>query len=168
MSWLKQAQPAASPLEAYFGWRPELMEQFKSFYGTLWDDALIEPALLEMVRLRIAQIHGCSAELASRHTTCGFSNEKFEALSHWRNSDLFDERECALLAYAEQIPFAHTAISDEDAARVVEAIGEADYVAFSVAIGLFDALCRVKMVMHLPEGAKHPGAPPASEAGVLH
>lgn len=168
MSWLEQSSPASSPLEAYFGWRPELMEQFKAFYGTLWDEALIEPALLEMARLRIAQIHGCNAELALRQTNCGFSDEKFEALSHWRNSDLFDDRERALLSYAEQIPYAHTAISDEDAAKVVEAIGEADYVAFSVAVGMFDAICRVKMVMHMSEGAKHPGAPPASVQGVLH
>lgn len=168
MSWLEQASPASSPLEAYFGWRPDLLDHFKGFYGRLWDEALLEPALLEMVRLRIAQIHGCRAELALRHTNCGFSEEKFQELSHWRNSDLFDDRERALLAYAEQIPFAHTAIPDEDAARVVEVIGEKDYVAFSVAVGLFDALCRVKMVMHLPETQKHPGAPPASASGVLH
>ncbi len=167
MSWLARCHGAASPLEGYFGWRPELLDRFKAFYGALWDENLLDPGLLEMLRVRIAQIHGCEAELAIRYSGSGFSDKKLAALSHWRNSGLFDDTERALLAYAEQIPFAHHAITDDCAAEVRSHLGEARYVAYTIAVSLFDALCRTRMTMDLPAEGGDGAAPPASMAGAL-
>lgn len=167
MSWLAQAPNAASPIEGYFGLRPELLDRYRRFYGTLWDEELLDPGLLEMVRLRIAQIHGSRAEMAVRHRSTGLSPEKIDALAQWRGSDLFDDRDRVLLAYAEQIPFAHQMISDEDAAAVRDVLGDAGYVAFSVAVAMFDALCRVRLTMELAESGGDPMMPPATGDGVL-
>ena len=167
MAWLEPAPGAATPLEGYFGQRPDLLDQFKRFYGTFWDDKLLDPALLEMLRIAVARAHGCEAELAIRHEASGLSEAKRKALGNWRHSDLFDESERACLAYAERIPFEHTAITDAEAEAVKAALGEPGYVAFSVAVSMFDALCRVRMVMDLEgvqNGALHP---PASAAGML-
>lgn len=167
MTWLAQVDHADSPLEGYFGWRPELLDHFKAFYGALWDEELLEPQLLELLRLRIAQIHGCEAELAVRFDGAGLSDDKLDALSHWRNSDIFDDKDRALLAYAEQIPFAHHAISDESAAEVRSHLGEAGYVAYSIAVSMFDSICRLKMVMAMATTGGNAAAPPASATGVL-
>lgn len=167
MSWLESAPKAASPLEGYLGHGPALLAQFKRFYGALWDERLLDPALLEMLRLTIAKVHQCDAELVVRHETSGLSDVKRAALADWRNSDLFDPGERVCLAYAERIPFEHTAITDSEAAAVKDTLGEPGFVAFSVAVSLFDALCRVRLVLDLqplPEGALHP---PASAHGML-
>ncbi|MBV7265713.1 carboxymuconolactone decarboxylase family protein [Erythrobacter ani] len=167
MSWLEQAPGARSPAEGYFGHRPDLMREFKSFYGALWDEGLLDPALLEMIRLIIAQVHKCEAELAIRHEASGLSDEKRAALGDWRSSDLFTQSERACLAYAERIPFEHTAITDAEADAVKTALGEPGYVAFSVAASLFDAMCRVRMVMDFESAQGDALHPPASAKGVL-
>jgi alkylhydroperoxidase family enzyme len=150
-------------MEGYFGWRPDLLEGFKSFFGTLWDEALLSPDLLEMLRLRIAQIHGCNAELAQAYAGSGFGEAKREALADWQQSDLFDESDRVLLSYADQIAFAHHAITDADAAAAKRALGEPAYVAYTIAITLFDALCRVRIVMDLPTAN---GAAPQPSASI--
>ena len=100
--------------------------------------------------------------------TCSISSSGSTAHSGTTScSILFDESERACLAYAERIPFEHTAITDAEAEAVKAALGEPGYVAFSVAVSMFDALCRVRMVMDLEgvqNGALHP---PASAAGML-
>ncbi|MCK6452480.1 MAG: carboxymuconolactone decarboxylase family protein [Alphaproteobacteria bacterium] len=64
----------------------------------------IEPALRSLVTVRVSQINWCafcvdlnSATLMKR----GASMAKVEALDHWRESELFDERERLALDYAE-------------------------------------------------------------------
>ncbi|MBD2843329.1 carboxymuconolactone decarboxylase family protein [Erythrobacter rubeus] len=167
MSWLEKAPGARSPAEEFFGHRADLMEEFKAFYGTLWDEAVLDPALLEMIRLAVARVHRCDAELAIRHEASGLSDAKRAALANWRSSDLFSDSERVCLAYAERIPFEHTAITDAEAEAVKDALGEAGYVAFSVAGSLFDAMCRVRMVMALEPVQGDALHPPASAKGVL-
>ena len=66
----------------------------------------IEPALRSLITVRVSQINGCafcvdlnSATLMKR----GASMEKIGALSTWRSSALFSERESAALDYAEAV-----------------------------------------------------------------
>jgi AhpD family alkylhydroperoxidase len=66
----------------------------------------IEPALRSLITVRVSQINGCafcvdlnSATLMKR----GASMEKIGALSTWRSSALFSEREWAALDYAEAV-----------------------------------------------------------------
>lgn len=167
MSWLASAPGASSPLEGYFGHRPELLARFRRFYGALWDERLLDPALLEMLRLTIARVHGCTAELAIVHEASGLPSEKRAALDNWSESDAFTGGERACLHYASRIPFEHTVISDAEAEAVKANLGEAGFVAFSVAVSLFDALCRVRMVMDLEPAPDDRAQPPASAAGVL-
>ena len=64
----------------------------------------IDPALRSLVTVRVSQVNDCpfcvdinSATLLKR----GVSAEKVEALQAWRQSQLFDERDKAVLDYAE-------------------------------------------------------------------
>ncbi|MGE0761588.1 MAG: carboxymuconolactone decarboxylase family protein, partial [Pirellulaceae bacterium] len=64
----------------------------------------IEPALRSLITVRVSQINWCafcvdlnSATLIKR----GASVAKVEALDHWRESELFDERVRLALDYAE-------------------------------------------------------------------
>jgi AhpD family alkylhydroperoxidase len=66
----------------------------------------LSPALRSLVTVRVSQINHCrfcvdvnSATLMKR----GIDEEKVAALEDWRNSNLFDEKERAALAYTEAV-----------------------------------------------------------------
>ena len=61
MSWITPAD-AQTALEAALSHRPELLERYRAFYGSFWEDGLVPRQILELCRLRIAAIHDCDAE----------------------------------------------------------------------------------------------------------
>ena len=83
----------------------------------------IEPALRSLVTVRVSQINWCafcvdlnSATLMKR----GASMAKVEALEHWRDSDLFDERERLALDYAETMTHSDRRVDDGAYGRLKE------------------------------------------------
>ena len=95
MTWLK-AEEGSAPFDAALGLRPELRDLYAAFYGKLWDEELLPASLLELCRLRVAQLHECEAELAVRHAERG--RERRAGSRRWRTgpgSDLFSEQEQA-------------------------------------------------------------------------
>jgi uncharacterized peroxidase-related enzyme len=75
----------------------------------------IAPALRSLVTVRVSQINACafcvdinSATLLKR----GVAMDKIMALAHWRDSPLFDERERAVLDYAEAMTLSDRTVSD--------------------------------------------------------
>ena len=61
-----------------------------------------------------------SATLAKRTG----SMEKVEALDHWKNSELFDDKERVVLEYVEAITYSDQQVSDELTQRLQEYFGE--------------------------------------------
>ncbi len=68
MTWLPETASGATPLDRVFGLRPDAYARFREMYAGLWDPAVIDPALLELCRLRIATVLGCDAERAIRYS----------------------------------------------------------------------------------------------------
>jgi len=76
----------------------------------------LDPVLRSLVTVRVSQINWCrfcvdinSATLAKR----AGSMEKVEALDHWKESELFNDKEKAVLEYAEAITYSDRQVSDE-------------------------------------------------------
>lgn len=75
----------------------------------------LDPALRSLVTVRVSQINHCpfcvdlnSATLMKR----GAAAEKIEALEHWRESDLFSDRERVALDYAEAMTISQAGVDD--------------------------------------------------------
>lgn len=75
----------------------------------------IDPALRSLITVRVSQVNWCafcvdlnSATLIKR----GASVAKVEALEHWRDSELFDERERLALDYAEAMTQSDRRVDD--------------------------------------------------------
>ena len=106
-------------LEAGLLWArsPKLFFGVATLYGMIdRRSSPIEPALRSLVTVRVSQINGCrfcvdinSATLIKR----GVSEEKAREIARWRDSELFDARERAVLAYAEAVTEAPQAIAEE-------------------------------------------------------
>jgi AhpD family alkylhydroperoxidase len=76
----------------------------------------IDPALRSMITVRVSQINGCSFCVDLNSATLlqrGASLEKVEVLSKWEESDLFNDRECTALGYAEAMTRSDRDVGDE-------------------------------------------------------
>ncbi|MCC6382864.1 MAG: carboxymuconolactone decarboxylase family protein [Dehalococcoidia bacterium] len=165
MTWLPSAAASTPEFDAVLGLRPELRDLFRRFYATPWDDDLLPRSVLELCRLRVAGVHDCAAELAIQDPEAGLTPEKRAALAHWQDSHAFSPLERAALAIAEKMPWQHHEISDADYAELRRHLDEPATVALTVALALFDAGCRLRLVLDV---APAPAATAPSAARPLH
>lgn len=101
---------------------PKLFMAVALLYGVLdRKSSPIDPSLRALVTVRVSQINWCrfcvdinSALLAKRTG----STAKVEALENWRDSELFDDREKAVLTYAEAMTDSQQQVDDGMIARL--------------------------------------------------
>ena len=98
--------------------------------SALDDSAQFEPALRELVRIRASQINGCGycVDYHSRDAQrAGEQDRRIFALTAWRESPFFDERERAALALTEALTrMPEGGVPDETYERCAELFGEAE------------------------------------------
>lgn len=101
---------------------PRLFLGVSTLYGMIdRRSSPIEPALRSLVTVRVSQINWCafcvdlnSATLLER----GVAPEKLQALEEWRGSNLFTERERAVLDYAEAMTRSDAKVDDSQFERL--------------------------------------------------
>jgi alkylhydroperoxidase family enzyme len=145
MSWLPVAAAGADPFERVFALRPNLFAAWRDFAALFWTRRLLDPVLLELCCLRVAQMLGARHPLAVRTPEAlraGLSEAQVAALAEWWKSDAFGADQRACLRFAEQFVLDPQGISDADAAAVVAALGEPGMVAFVEALAIFDGFSR--------------------------
>jgi alkylhydroperoxidase family enzyme len=145
VTWLPETADGGDPLERVFGLRPNLFEAWRDFALIFWEKRLLDPVLLELVRLRVAQMHEARFPLASRRPearAAGLGEAKIAELDHWWRSPSFTDTERACLRFAEQFVLDAKAMSDEQARAVVDALGEEGTVALVEALAIFDGFGR--------------------------
>ena len=102
------------------------LEEARSDAALARHSGRLEPDRLFVVRrLRLLRGH------ARRHRPA-----KVRAVGDWRTSDLFDERERAVLEYAEAATGCPAEVSDELAARVRAHLGDAEFVELAAWVAL--------------------------------
>lgn len=157
MTWLPETAVGANPLERVFGLRPNLFDAWREFALIFWEKRLLDPVLLELVRLRVAQMHGARFPLASRRPealAAGLDEAKVAQLDRWWQSPAFSDTERACLRFAEQFVLDAKATSDEQMRPVVAALGEKDTVALALALAIFDGFGRFCRMLEIePEDA---------------
>jgi len=101
---------------------PKLFAAVAALYGVLdRKSSPLSPVLRSLVTVRVSQINWCrfcvdinSATLAKRSGSMG----KVEQLAQWRESDLFDEKEKAVLEYTEAVTCSDRQVTDELVGRL--------------------------------------------------
>jgi alkylhydroperoxidase family enzyme len=78
--------------------------------------ASVDPADLELIGLRVAQLLGDERGLARRAEAAahGAGPEQVAALDRWWSSPLFGDRDRALLGFVDQFVFSVSSMSDAD------------------------------------------------------
>jgi alkylhydroperoxidase family enzyme len=159
MSWLPLPAATADrdPFERVFALRPNLFEAWRDFASLFWTRRLVDPVVLELCRLRVAQLLGArypQSVRTSQAQSAGLKEARIAALSDWWNRGDFDATERACLRFAEQFVLDAKGISDADAAAVVSALGEAGTVAFVEALAIFDGFSRFCCSLDVEQAAE--------------
>ena len=144
-SWLAEAPE--SSVDAVLKLRPELAERYDALIDTVWRSG-VDPVLLELCRIRMAQLLGDAAGAAARTpaaVVAGFSEQLAVRLDEWWSYPSFGEQERSALAVAEQFVVDVHGVSDERFAALTAHLGPAGAVAFSMALALFDGQSRVRL-----------------------
>lgn len=149
MGWITKTE-ADTPMEAVLGQRPELLERYRAFYQTFWEDGLIQRRTLELCRLRIAAIHNCAQEWSIRDAQVGLDDVELAALKSGEWS-LFSAAEQVALNIAEQIPYQHHQITDEQMNDVDRELTTAGAVSLLTACAFFDVNCRLRIVLDVDD-----------------
>ncbi|MFE9643472.1 carboxymuconolactone decarboxylase family protein [Streptomyces sp. NPDC006365] len=123
-------------------------------------DAKIEPELLELLRIRASQINGCAFCL-DMHTkdarTQGETEQRIYALSAWRETPFFTERERAALALTEAVTLVHDGrVPDAVYAEAAEAFDEEQIAALIWAATVINAYNRIAIAQRMTPGAHEP------------
>ena len=129
---------------------PELAQGYRTFLASLKEVDGVPARLLELCRVRIAQIHGCQAQLEPALAPLKPADQ--DALAR---IDLtpFDAAEQAALVIAEKMPLAHHDVSDAEVEALKAALGERPAMAVIVAVSFFDVQCRLSQTLQQPDAA---------------
>jgi len=93
-------------LQLVTGHAPKFSRAAAAMAFTIRFDAVTPRRLLELVILRTAEIVRSDYEINQHRPLmrlCGYSDAQIAAVASWRGSDLFDDRQRAMLAYVEEM-----------------------------------------------------------------
>jgi AhpD family alkylhydroperoxidase len=130
----------------YAALSPEVLQGFHAAHAALARGPL-ERRLIDLVYLRVSQIHGCAycLELHSKSLRDGGETaRRIDALAGWRVSTAYTPRERAALEWVEAVTnIADTHAPDASYAALGEQFSERERSDLTMAIALMNALNRV-------------------------
>ncbi|MCF1592362.1 carboxymuconolactone decarboxylase family protein [Streptomyces muensis] len=123
-------------------------------------DAKVEPELLELVRIRASQINGCAFCLDMRTEDAraqGGTEQRIYALSAWRETSFFTERERAALALAEAVTLVHDRqVPDSVYAEAAGVFDDAQIAALLSVATVINAYNRIAIATRMVPGGYRP------------
>ena len=130
--------------------RPRYAAVLGEIEAALWQQDAVSPLLLELCRLRIAQLLGCGVAFVHRTpqaVAAGLDESLVSSLSQWPTDARFSGQARVCLGYAEQLLMDAQGVSDEEADRVIEAVGQGGFLVLAYACGLFETTQRARLIV---------------------
>jgi hypothetical protein len=143
--------PVPNDRDAALALLPGLQGAHQHLHDRIWDGP-ISAATLERCRLRMAQLLRSPRALGERSPRVGLDDDAVARLSRWYEDPTLDGGDRACLAFAELFVIDPHAITDEQAAAVTTAYGDAGLVHLTTALGLWDNLHRFDNALALLAG----------------
>jgi AhpD family alkylhydroperoxidase len=120
----------------------------------------LERPLLELIKVRASQINGC-AYCLDMHTkdarAAGESEQRLYALSAWRETPFYSERERAALAWTEAVTLVgETHVPDEAYEEARQQFDEVELVNLTMAVVTINAWNRLSIAFRTVPGTYQP------------
>ena len=117
-------------------------------------DMGLEPTLVHLIKLRASQINGCAycIDLHNREARAdGESQQRLDLISVWRETNFFNEREKAALAWTEALTLiSETHAPDKDYETLAAVFDERERVAVTLAISAINGWNRIAIGFRTP------------------
>ena len=126
----------------------------------------LDHQLFELVKIRASQINGC-AYCLDMHTkdarAAGETEQRIYALSAWRETPFFSDRERAALEWTEAVTrVGDTHVPDDVYERVSRHFDEAELVALTFGVVVINSWNRLAISVRAPAGSYQPRAAAAA------
>ena len=123
----------------------------------------LEPALVELVLMRVSQINGCAYCLdmhGKDARAAGETEQRLYMLPAWRETKVYGEREQIALAWAEELTelSSHDAVSDALYERARQQFEEAELVDLTLLVVAINGFNRINIAARTIGGSYKPGA----------
>jgi alkylhydroperoxidase family enzyme len=105
---------------------PDVVTALEDAHRAAW--GAVDPRLLELCRIRTAQLLGCGQEEATRTPGVEADPVALDDVARWPSSPHFDDRDRAVLAWCEQYVIDVASMDDTTVAGVRDHLGEAGLV----------------------------------------
>ena len=152
-TWLPVPAAGGSTWDRVIDHRPAYAAAFRDVEAALWGQDVLDPGILELCRLRTAQLLGADGELHGRSpAAAGRVDESLiDVLAQWQTAPGFSEQQRSCLGYAEQVLVDAQGVTDELAAEIVEAVGEGGFLVLTYACGFFETTQRARLLLEAGE-----------------
>jgi AhpD family alkylhydroperoxidase len=123
----------------------------------------LEPALVQLVLMRVSQINGCAfcLDMHSKDArAAGETEQRLYVLPAWRETKLYSERERIALAWAEELTAlaSHEAVSDALYAQASQLFQEAELVDLTLLVVTINSWNRINIAARTIGGHYKPAA----------
>jgi alkylhydroperoxidase family enzyme len=136
---------------------PDIAADFSALYASLWTQPHLPADVLELCRLRLAQLHRC--ELEWQRSERVINPEKRTHLSAWHTHECFTSGERACLEFTEVYAMDPQALTDAQAVAIKAHFDDAGLVLLVEALGILDGMTRLSLLWDLPADAEPSGEP---------
>ena len=137
---------SADPHVGLLADHPVLAEKWGVLAEAVWNRGVIDPGVLELCRLRIAQLHGVGWARVHRTPAAlaaGLDDDMAQSLSAWPTDPRFEGLPRAALELTELFVVDAHSVSDEQVARVRDRVGDEGVVQLTMALAVWDGIYRV-------------------------
>jgi alkylhydroperoxidase family enzyme len=152
VTWLPLDPPPANERQAVLGLQANAVERWSKVLELSW--AVTDPELLDLCRLRVAQLFACRAELAAADA------EPLRALAAWRSAEVFSDLERAALAYTEQFVVDQNGVAGELEDELRRHLSQPELCNFVQALNAHDGYLRVLALLDVAPDADLPDSRP--------
>ncbi|MGH3048691.1 MAG: carboxymuconolactone decarboxylase family protein, partial [Gaiellaceae bacterium] len=119
-------------------------------------ESTLEPALLELVKMRASQLNGCAycLDMHSKDARArGESEQRLHVLAAWREAPFYTDRERAALAWCETLTLLPQRGAPDDVyAEVTQAFSDEEIVALTLAVVAINGWNRFAVGLRSPVG----------------
>ena len=127
----------------------------------------LEPALIDLVLMRVSQINGCAfcLDMHSKDArAAGETEQRLHLLPAWRETTLYSERERIALAWAEELTelASHDAVSDALYERASQQFQEAELVDLTLLVVTINSWNRINVAARTIGGHYKPSHGPSA------
>lgn len=137
---------------------PEVRQAIRAMDQAVQESGL-EQSLVELVKIRVSQINGCAFCL-DMHTKdallLGISLQRLFALSAWRETPFYTDRERMALAWAEAVTTLTEGVSDPVYEQAQSIFSERELVFLTLAVISINSWNRLAISMRTPPGTYRP------------